>query len=269
MRIFVFALALFLCAPPLSVAKEVVRISTGEWSPYISESADNKGLLIQIVEEAFKKKNIEVQVEFFPWARAIELSKKGTWDATAALVSLKEREEFYFFSEPIYESRYVFFHLKSKPLNWAKLEDLKGTDIATTRGFGGMGDEFLRLEKNGTLNVQRVTSAEQSFDMLKADRVQAVVHDLEVGYVLLHSMYGDGDQIFTHSSHAVAIPVYRLAVSKKAKNAENIVATFSEGLKLLRKSGRYDEILKNWYQKPVYKDSASLKQLPALKSSIK
>jgi polar amino acid transport system substrate-binding protein len=44
-------------------------------------------------------------------------------------------------------------------------------------------------------------------------------------------------------------------ISKKTKNGEALVKKFNAGLAQLRKSGRYDEILRYWYNKPIYKDA--------------
>ena len=48
---------------------------------------------------------------------------------------------------------------------------------------------------------------------------------------------------------------YRLAISKKVKNSRVLIDKFNEGLARLRKSGRYGEIIKSWYGRPIYKDA--------------
>lgn len=246
-------------------AKQVVRISTGEWLPYISESLNHKGLLAQITSEAFALKGYEVQFGFFPWARATELSKTGEWAGTIALAHLKERESYYLYSLPLYIGRYVFFHLKSQTFSWNKYEDLKNMTMASTRGFGGMGDEFLSAERGGVIKVLRLTSDVQSFNMLKAGRIQAVPSDLEVGYVSLRRMYGKDADVFTHSSHLIHQAAYHLVISKKEKNGQQMIEIFNEGLKELHRSGRYDAILKSWYEQAIYKEAVPASYLPAPK----
>lgn len=259
--LFVFAQACF--------AKEIIRITTGEWPPYISENIDHQGLLTQITKEAFAKKNIDVQIGFFPWARATELSKSGEWDGTIAFARLKEREKFYLFSKTLYIGRYAFFHLKSQPLFWTSYGDLKDIKMASTRGFGGMGDEFLKAERSGVITVMRLTSDIQSFNMLKTNRVQAVPSDLEVGYVLLHKIYGKEANLFTHNPRLIQSSDYHLVVSKKNKNGQKIIDAFNEGLIQLHSSGRYDEILKAWYNKPIYRESVPSEFLPAPKVTMR
>lgn len=235
--------------------KETIRISTGEWSPFISESLENNGLIAQITREAFARVGLDIKLGFFPWARAGELSKSGEWDGTIAFVRLKEREKVYYYSDVIYTGQYVFFHLKSYPLQWNDYVDLKNITIASTRGYGGMGEKFIQAEKDGVIKVLRLTSDTQSFNMLLTQRVQAVPSDLEVGYVYLKKLYGKDASKFTHSPHIIHRADYHLVISKKIKNGPQLIEKFNEGLKLLHKSGRYQEILKSWYRKPLYKEA--------------
>jgi polar amino acid transport system substrate-binding protein len=127
--------------------------------------------------------------------------------------------------------------------------------MAATRGFGGMGDAFLKAERDGTIKVLRLTSDEQSFNMLLSGRVQAVPSDLEVGYVLLRKLYGDQAEQFTHNSNLILNSNYHLVISKKNSKARELITQFNEGLALLRKSGRYDQIVHQWYSAMIYKSA--------------
>lgn len=246
---------LILASNNIALAKERIRITTGEWAPYLSESLENKGMIGQLATEAFALKGVDVEIHFFPWARATELSKSGEWDGTLAFARIAEREPFYYFSSPVYVGRYVFFHLKKKPLSWEKLTDLKGYSMASTRGFGGMGDEFLKAEREGLFKVLRLTSDEQSFNMLKAARVDTVPSDLEVGYFLLYKLYGHESEAFTHSPRVLHESAYHLVISKKCKRGPKLLQDFNDGLKQLQDSGRYKEIVKAWHEKAVYRQA--------------
>lgn len=237
-------------------ALDKVRITSGEWSPYMSLSLEHNGLIAQIAREAFEVQGVKVQISFFPWARTQELSKSGEWDATLAFTKTKLREPFYIFSDPIYTGHYVFFHRKEWTFQWNNYSDLSKYMMASTRGFGGMGQSFLDAEESGLIHVLRNTNDIQSFMMLQSRRVQLVPSDLEVGYVLLHDIFGKkAVNEFSHNPTQIRISDYCLAISKKSKKAQEILETFNAGLAKLRKSGRYAEILKSWYAKPIYKDA--------------
>lgn len=211
--------------------------------------------MAQIATEAYALKGVDVTLDFFPWGRAAQLSKSGEMDGTLAFVRLAEREPFYLFSDPLYVGYYAFFHLQKTPFKWRDYSDLKNITIASTIGFGGMGEDFIKAEKEGVIKVLRLSSDTQSFNMLMANRAEAVPSDVEVGYVLAHKLYGKNASQITHNSHYILKSEYRLAISKKAKNAQTLVDKFNEGLAQLKKSGRYDEILRIWYAKPLYKEA--------------
>lgn len=254
-RIVAFSALLIFLTHDLAFAKSKVRLSTGEWLPFVSESLEHQGLISQLAREAFANAGIKMELGFFPWMRASELSKSGEWDGTIAFVRLKEREEVYLYSDILYTGLYVFFHLKSFSFQWTDYSDLKTLTMATTRGFGGMGQKFMQAEKEGTIKVLRLSSDTQSFEMLLNQRVQLVPSDLEVGYVYLHKLYGKSASKFTHNPNPIQRSEYHLVISKKIKNGPELIKKFNEGLKKLRSSGRYEEIVKAWYNKPIYKDS--------------
>lgn len=249
----VFLTVLIFCAN--TSAKETVHLSTGEWAPYISEELEHKGLLSQIAAEAFALEGVEMKLDFFPWQRVYQLSKSGEYDGTLAYAKTDEREKIYFYSEPIYTGKYVLFHLKKYPLKWNKYDDLKHVKIAATRGFGGMGQEFITAEETKVIKVDRLASDVQSFKMLLLGRVQAVASDLEVGYALVHKNFSKKEfESIGHNERLIQNAKYHLVMSKGLKKSEGLIKKFNAGLNTLKKSGRYTKILNEYYQKKIYKD---------------
>ncbi len=244
------------------LAREVVRLTTGEWSPYISEELEQKGLLAQIASEAFALQDVEVKLYFFPWQRVYQLSKDGEYDGTLAYARTVEREKFYHYSDPVYTGKYVLFHLKAHPFKWEKYEDLKDIRIAATRGFGGMGKDFIAAEEKKIIQVDRVVNDVQSFNMLFLGRVQAVASDMEVGYVLLHKNFSKKEMAYVgHNEHIIQTAKYHLVLSKGLKKSPELIKKFNQGLAQLKKSGRYDQIVKEFYQQKVYKEALPAKLL--------
>lgn len=237
-------------------AREKVRLTTGEWNPYISETLDSRGLFAQITIEAFATQDVEVELGFYPWQRVYQLSKSGEWDGTLAYAKTDEREKYYLYSEPIYTGQYVLFHLKTYPLKWQKYPDLSAIKIAATRGFGGMGQEFLDAENKKIINVERLASDEQSFNMLLLNRVQAVASDLEVGRVLINKLFTpEKAALITHGPRLIQQAKYHLVLSKNLKKNEALMKKFNAGLNQLKQSGRYNQIIADFSQRKFYKAS--------------
>ena len=114
---------------------ETVRLTNGEWPPYLSEKSYKYGLYSHIVEEAFKIMGIKVEYGFFPWKRSFKLAENGDWDGSTVWAYSPEREKKFLFSEPIGHGCHVFFHLKDFKFDWQTEDDLQGIKIGGTIGY--------------------------------------------------------------------------------------------------------------------------------------
>ncbi len=241
---------MFLALPV--VAKEKIRFTTGEWAPYISETLDHYGLFSQITTEAFASQGVEVEYGFFPWQRVFKLSRDGEWDGTIAYAKTAIREKYYFYSDSIYTGKYVLFNLKSHPFKWNKYEDLKGIKIGATRGFGGMGQEFIAAEEKKIIDVERVVDDSLSFNMLLLNRVQAVASDLDVGFELLNKLFDKKTvDLFTYNERIIQNAKYHLVMPKRLTKSASLIKKFNLGLAALKKSGRYDVLIKEFNAKNI------------------
>ncbi len=61
---------ILLCGGVINVrAAETIRLTNGEWQPYLSKDAPHHGFASHIVTEAFALVGVEVEYGFFPWKR--------------------------------------------------------------------------------------------------------------------------------------------------------------------------------------------------------
>ena len=79
-------------------ARETVRITTGEFPPFLSENLKHGGVGLRIITEVFDSVGIDVEYGFYPWKRAYALTKEGTWDASATWAHNPEREKLFHYS---------------------------------------------------------------------------------------------------------------------------------------------------------------------------
>ncbi|OZG71190.1 hypothetical protein BTA51_22750 [Hahella sp. CCB-MM4] len=221
---------------------ETVRITNGEWPPYMSEQYNHYGVASHIVTEALKLEGLDVEYGFFPWVRSLEFSKSGRWDASIVWTRSADREAFFLYSDPVIKLRTVFFNRRDKTFNWEKLKELKGYKIGGTIGYF-YGPEFTQLEKDKVLNVVRVRSDEQNFKLLLADRIDLFPIELEVGYEVLNRYFPSKQINLLTTTHPFRETSYYMLISKASPIAEKLLNSFNQGLKKLRQSGKLDEIL--------------------------
>jgi polar amino acid transport system substrate-binding protein len=112
MRLLPLLFALLL---PLAATADEVRLTNGEWSPYLGQNLPHHGVASRIVEEAFALEGTRVRWEFYPWARALRSAERGKSDGSAVWLRSPEREQAFYISDPVVESGYYLFHRKDRP----------------------------------------------------------------------------------------------------------------------------------------------------------
>lgn len=223
-------------------AGEVVRLTTGEWIPYISDNLKHFGLVSRIVTEAFALEGIKTEYIFLPWKRAYKDALIGKYDGSVVWTRNLEREKGFYYSDVVIEGQSVFFHMKSYPFDWKSSEDLVGLKVGGTLGYTYALLED--LEKNGKIVINRVATDEQSFRMLLLKRIHIFQQDREAGYDWLQEHFKpEESQQITHHPKPIVNDAYHLVMSKKDKNNAHILYLFNKGLKRLRENGKYNQYI--------------------------
>lgn len=216
-----------------------IRISNGDWAPFMGEALPHHGFVSRIVTEAFRLEGTTVHYEFYPWARAYHVARNGSVDASIGWYRTEEREQEFLFSEPVFVESQVLFYLKSKPLRWSSLDDLRGLSIGATLGYT-YGEKFKEMEESKAIDVQRTGSDEQNLRKLLAGRVQGVVLSRAVGTRLLQALGGELNQRITFDPRPINSGPLHVIFPKSSANSEAWLTLFNRGLRQLKASGSVD-----------------------------
>lgn len=226
-----------------SFAEETIRITSGEWPPYLSQDLKYDGFVSRIIVEAFKAEKVTVEFGFFPWSRSFHLAKEGEWDGSSYWFRQSEREKYFYYSDPVVDVQYVFFHLKDYSFDWNTIEDLKRIRIGATLG-NNYGEDFQKAEKLRKIMVSRVPKEELNFRKLLSGRIKVFPLDLDVGYSMIQKNFPpDKIKLFTHHPKVLRKDPGYLILSKKVLKNKRMLKLFNQGLKRLRESGKIDQYL--------------------------
>ena len=234
-------------------ATETVHLTNGEFEPYLSENLKHYGVASLIVTEAFALEGVKVEYEFFPWKRAYNEAKIGNYDGSVMWTHFPEREKFFYFSDDsVIQGLSVFFHLKSYNFNWETAKDLEGIYVGGTAGYKYALLE--KLEKAGKINIDRAQSDTANFVRLLKGYIQIFQIDQTMGYYLLHRYFKPKEiRQITHHPKPIIKDHYHLIISKSIKKGKRLINIFNRGLKKLKESGKYDQLvaasLRGEYQK--------------------
>jgi len=221
----------------------VIRITNGEWEPYLSEYSYEYGLASHLVKEAFKEEGIKVKWGFMPWKRSYEYARIGQhWDASAVWWPSKSAKKDFLISLPVVKTSMAYFHLKTFDFKWKNMMDLQGLTVGITRGYE-YGKSFDIARKEGVFDVSEVATDEQNFRMLLHGRIDVFPNDPLVGNAQLRGLLSkkDAGKIISHPLEFEHSTLH-LLVSKKSSNADFFVRKFNSGLTKLKDSGKVQQL---------------------------
>jgi len=225
-------------------AQDSIRITNGEWEPFMSEYSPHYGINSHIVSEAFKREGITVEWGFFPWIRAYKEAKEGIdWDASATWWPSDKRKEEFLLSEPVSNTSFIFFHLKSHDFEWDSFEDLQELMLGGTFEYD-YGREFMAAMAANKFGIEMVATDEQNFKKLLAGRIDIFPQDPIVGYAQIRNTFSpEQAKLFTHHPKEFEISTLHLIISRNSPNAQLFLDKFNAGFRKLKESGRLAEML--------------------------
>ncbi len=204
------ALAMSLAASVASAA-EPLTFAAGEWAPYIGSELPENGLHTQRVREVMKAAGFEVELEYMPWKRSFEMTKKGDFVATFSWSRTEDRvDEFYYPEVPVDAQTDVIFYSRTKypdGLNVSSIDDIQAQGL-TVIGYPGYWYEA-EYEKRG-MDMRAVTSAESAWKMLHSGRVDVLIENQVVGELSLNEVLGDQAGDIDQAAEVRSAPVYVL-----------------------------------------------------------
>ena len=240
-----FALTAFLCsaAAVKTHASETVRITNGEWAPYLGEEEPHYGIASRIITAAFKEAGIDVEYGFFPWSRSLFLAERGDWDGSAVWFSSDARRDSFYVSDPVIISEYVFFHRRDMAFDWEELDDLESYQIGVTRNYD-YGTLFSEAEETGKISTETVSSDELNFQKLAAGRIDLFPVDRVVGLHMIRSEFDEEQaEALTWHPQPVRQEALHLLLSREVAGNEQRMEAFNEGLRTLREENRIEYFL--------------------------
>ncbi len=228
---------------------EAIRIALFEYPPFLAEKAIGYGIEPAVVTAAFKQVHVDVKYTYMPAARALVGTAKGNFEATLGWVKTEEREQDFYYSDPIAEAPLVFFHLKSVPFDWKTYDDLKGVLIGTVNKYN-YGPEFHAALDAGKIQVDEAGRDESNFRKLLLGRNTITPVNLYVGYNLLRETFNpETAALFTNHPLPLKVSVHHVLFPKALKESFSRSVLFNQGLKKIRDSGEYKKILDEYHLK--------------------
>ncbi len=223
-------------------SEQKIVLSSLDWEPYIGASLPNQGFVAEIVREAFKREGYTVEIQFYPWARTVDMAKKGQVNGYFPEYYAKEIEDYAYFSKPFLGGPVVLFKRKADKISYAKLEDLKPYRIGVVRGY--VNEEA--FDKAGFLKKEEVTEDIGNISKLLNNRIDLFAADKYVGQYLINKNFSDKAKLIDIVEKPLTVQDLYVCFSKQAKDGQKLQKDFNSGLKKIQDDGTIKKILKKY-----------------------
>lgn len=195
MRILSLAAAVLLGVSTLAQSDaRSLTLATGDYVPFTGQHLPDGGVVNGIIRDVAARSGFDVQFEYMPWKRALEATRRGSYDGTSYWYFSEEREADFIHVGPLVEERQVFFAIAGPDLPaWSELADLSGLRIGVVPGFT-YTPEFWGLGESGVLNLSEAPSNEANMRKLLAGRIDVFPHSEMAGWHLIRETFTEEEQ---------------------------------------------------------------------------
>ncbi|MCE9688236.1 transporter substrate-binding domain-containing protein [Shewanella sp. AS16] len=172
-----------LCLPP-QLQAEVLHLTSLHWPPYSSQNLANQGAAVAVVRAAVEAMGHELEVDFYPWSRAIKLANMPNAQYVGYFPEYGFKTDKYLFSSSLGSSPLGLVEQKLHPISWVQLRDLNQYTLGVVRDYVNT-EELDAMISAGVQKVEFSSSDEHNVRKVAAARVDAAVIDVHVlNYIL-------------------------------------------------------------------------------------
>lgn len=229
----------------LAAAAAPLPLTTGnDYAPFVHSQLPGGGLAAEVVRAAFDAQGQAVEVVSTSWQRAMEQAKEGKAAGTFPWFSTKERLADFLQSEPIYEIQEFAFAKPDSKLDFSKPAQLAGSTMCLPTGWAAP-PSLADLVASGKVKRAEARDASFCLRMVQSGRADYFVTDAGQGRESMKSA-GIGDDALVMSKAVLATRALHLMVPRNAANGNELVEQFNTGLRTLKKSGKYDQIVQRF-----------------------
>lgn len=232
-----------------------IRLASLEWEPYVGPDLPDQGYVAAVIRAAFADQGVAVEIEFYPWARALHLARTGAVDGLAPEYFDAAREAEFAFSAAFPGGPLVLYRRRGEAPEFAAdpvrepdaaLRALTGRRIGVVRGYLNTpafdAADYLLKEEAGddATNLRKLVYG----------RIDLAVIDGRVAEHLIRSAYpAYASRIEAMAPPLAEKPLY-IAFSRRSPRMREALAVFNRGLEAMRADGRLETLHQRYLVNP-------------------
>ncbi|UGQ46417.1 substrate-binding periplasmic protein [Massilia endophytica] len=236
-QILGLALALGALPPGHAEAARKLRIVTSHLPPLVYEKGQRQGALVEIVRELCRIAEVEPDIGFFPWPRALFMASKLPATAIFPLTRNVEREGRFRWLAPLYDEHYVFLAPRGGSFDTGQPSRMRGRKISLLRG----AVQAAILRELGYENLVEASTIDEVHRFLVSGIADAAFGERNIIGASLKQRGAAGD-------FAVSAPIRSLTawLAGSPDMPESEAERFSHALSMLKSQGRLQKIYRRY-----------------------
>lgn len=227
----------------LAASAAPLMLYTINYPPFqYQEGSEVKGMVPEIVKEAFRRSERDVTIAVIPWPRVLRAAKDGEMDGLFTVFKTPEREQYLdYCRESLIDQRIVLFVKKDSPIaieeNPATLPNLR-LGLVNQISYGPIFDQQVKAGKYQKIEMSN--NFEEAVKKFGAARFDVLVASEYVGIFYLQRQ-GLLSQVKQLPQIIETVPSY-LAFSK-ARKQKSACKEFDKTLREMKQDGSYQAII--------------------------
>ncbi len=255
MRFITFVIASLILSMNLHAKDAFIWYDDEDYKPFIYKDKDGeiKGIFKDIMTEVFKRMDIPLKYDVFPWKRTQMYVIDGKADGMIT-VPTKERLKIFYATDPIIISYDKIFVRKDNPRikqieKMTSVKEFKGYKVIDSVGSGWAKEHYKGLDVIWAPNQKSVLM------MLANKRADIYIANEFIGISKIQELIKEKPQYAKNLKKLIVLPQHMnklkfcLLIRKNSKFTD-IIPTFNKILKQIKKDGTYDKILKKYLTIP-------------------
>lgn len=179
-----FIRVLLLSLFTLPVMAETVYLTSLDWPPYAGKTLADQGASVAVAKAAFKAMGHDLEVDFFPWSRAVKLASEGGSKYMGYFPEYFYESAEFVFSVPMGQGPLGLVERSDKAITWSSMADLSQYSIGVVQDYVNT-EELDAMIAAGTIKAQVAPSDELNIQKVAGSRIDAAVIDANVMKYLL------------------------------------------------------------------------------------
>jgi len=220
---------------------EILRVEVGggdNFAPYhFVENGRATGFDVELARAVARVMGLELELELGPWAEMRQDIAEGRLDMLVGLSFSQERQQLYSFSTPYLALHYKIF-VRDDDRSIRGEADLRGRRIGVQ--LHGVMEDYVRKMAGGAEIVLHDSAAEALRSVAAGETAACLMPEYRGLYVLR--------ELGLDNLHPVGGPIYPTSYGYAFRpDRSALVPRFNQGLAILKSSGEYDRIYREWF----------------------